>query len=572
MKHKPFIPLIINIGIFVFGFLRHVRLRKASRFPNFSAYKTLQRILRHNQYTEYGKAHHFSEILQASTPEQLFIRYQRAISPNDYERFRPYVERQKNGEKDVLITGRPIMYATTSGTTGKPKWIPISRTYLYNLYHRMSEHWLYIFIRQRPRAFGGHILQIVGKDVEGYAPDGTLYGSVSGVLVREIPHILRRRYTAPASVMNIEDPQTRNYVIMCLAIQWEDLTFWATANPSTIVELLHTVDEHLEQMADDIEKGKFSVDIEPQYKLEIGSYLHANPKRAEQLRLLRQRYATPSPKQYFPYLQVLSTWKCGNAKVYIDKFMDRFDWRQTRYTELGYIATECRFGHPVDASRESVLFPQYHYYEFVDEQELDMPNKHFLQISELERGHRYCVYITTSCGLYRYNMNDIVEVGGRYINAPTVHFVSKVNGIVSLTGEKLYEAQFIRAVHRVAEMHSLSLPFFVGFANAEESMYEFYLEPGKNSRDRAERLLPQLAEEIDQAMQQLNIEYESKRHSMRLKAPVAHLLQPNAYSRFKELCLKDGFRDGQFKFNLLMQDSYRQGLFNKLLQTDNLNQ
>ena len=568
MLHRPFIPLLINIGITFVGWMQHLHLRKASRFPNFSAYKTLQRILRQNQFTEYGKAHHFSEILQATTPEQLFIRYQRAIAPNDYERLRPYVERQKNGEKDVLINGHPIMYATTSGTTGKPKWIPISRMYLRNLYHRMSKHWLYIFIRQRPRAFGGHILQIVGKEVEGYAPDGTLYGSVSGVLVREIPHILRKKYTAPPSVMNISDPQTRNYVIMCLAIQWEDLTFWATANPSTIVELLHTVDERLEQMADDIEKGAFSVEIEPAIKDEIESYLYANPKRAEQLRQLRQRYATPSPKQYFPHLQILSTWKCGNAKVYIEKFMDRFNWRQTRYTELGYIATECRFGHPVDASRESVLFPQFHYYEFVDETELDMPNKHFLQISELERDHRYCVYITTSCGLYRYNMNDIVEVGGRYINAPTVHFVSKVNGIVSLTGEKLYEAQFIRAVHRVAELHNLNLPFFVGFAHAEESRYEFYLEPSKRDAARTARLLPRLAEDIDQAMQQLNIEYESKRQSLRLKEPVAHLLENNAYSRFKEMCLKDGFRDGQFKFNLLMQDPYRQGLFDKLVPAE----
>ncbi len=565
MRHKPFIPLIINIGIFFLGIVRHLHLRKASRFPNFSAYKTLQRILRHNQYTEYGKAHHFSEILQATTPEQLFIRYQRAVKPNDYEKLRPYVERQKNGEKDVIISGRPIMYATTSGTTGKPKWVPISRMYLYNLYHRMSEHWLYIFIRQRPRAFGGHILQIVGKEVEGYAPDGTLYGSVSGVLVKEIPHILRKRYTAPPDVMTIDDPRIRNYVIMCLAIQWEDLTFWATANPSTIVELLHTVDEHLDQMADDIEKGEFSVEIDDKIKEVIAPYLHANPERAKQLRQLRQRYATPSPKQYFPYLQILSTWKCGNAKLYMEKFHDRFNWQQTRYTELGYIATECRFGHPVDASNDSVLFPQYHYYEFVDEQELDMNNKHFLQISELERGHRYCVYITTDCGLYRYNMNDIVEVGGRYINSPTVHFVSKVNGIVSLTGEKLYEAQFIRAVHHVAEIHNLRLPFFVGFANAEESAYEFYFEPAKKDVDKVTALLPRLTEEVDEAMQQLNIEYESKRNSMRLKEPKGHLLVGNAYSRFKELCLADGFRDGQFKFNLLMQDKYRQGLFNKLV-------
>ena len=246
--------------------------------------------------------------------------------------------------------------------------------------------------------------------------------------------------------------------------------------------------------------------------------------------------------------------------------MNRFNWRQTLYTELGYIATECRFGHPVNASRESVLFPQYHYYEFVAEDELDLPNKHFLQLSELERGHRYCVYITTNCGLYRYNMNDIVEVGGRYVNTPTVHFISKVNGIVSLTGEKLYEAQFIRAVHQVAEMYSISIPFFVGFANAERSSYDFYFEFSSKSAQQGEQMLDLLTREVDAKMQQINMEYESKRQSMRLKEPIGHVLQPNAYTRFKEMCLKDGFRDGQFKFNLLMQDTYRQGLFDQIVK------
>lgn len=566
MSKRPRIPLIINLGITFIGIWRHLRLRIASRFPSMISYKTLRQILRQNEHTEYGKLHHFTEILQASTPDELFIRYRHAIAPNDYEMLRPFVERQKIGEQDVLISGSPIMYATTSGTTGKPKWIPISKHYLRTLYHRMSEHWLYMFIRQRPRAFGGHILQIVGKEVEGYAPDGTIYGSVSGVLVREIPNILRKRYTAPPEVMNIADTKTRNYVIMTLALQWEDLTFWATANPSTIVELLNTVDENLEQMADDIENGKFSVPIELPLIHIIAPYLHSNPARAEQLRQLKQRYATPAPKDYFPYLQVLSTWKCGNAKVYMEKFIDRFNWKQTRYTELGYIATECRFGHPVDESRESVLFPQYHYYEFVDEKELDMPNKHFLQLSELERGQRYCVYITTSCGLYRYNMNDIVEVGGRYINAPRIHFISKVNGIVSLTGEKLYEAQFIRAVHQVAELHSLSLPFFVGFANAELSAYDFYFEFAPRDEHEARYLLALFTREVDSKLQQINMEYESKRQSQRLKEPRGFLLQQGAYSKFKELCLQDGYRDGQFKFNLLMQDPYRQGLFDKLLQ------
>ena len=209
-----------------------------------------------------------------------------------------------------------------------------------------------------------------------------------------------------------------------------------------------------------------------------------------------------------------------------------------------------------------MLFPQFHYYEFVEESELDSPRKHFLQIDELELGKRYCAYVTTYSGLYRYNMNDLVEVGGRYKNTPTVHMVSKVNGIVSMTGEKLYELQFMNAVHQAEEETGIKTKFFVGFADVEESKYHFYYE-FENEKIRQEQA-EAFTKVVDEKLQHINLEYESKRQSYRLHEPETHILLSNAYARFKAACLKDGFRDGQFKFNLLMQDEKRRTKFNML--------
>jgi len=69
---------------------------------------------------------------------------------------------------------------------------------------------------------------------------------------------------------------------------------------------------------------------------------------------------------------------------------------------------------------------------------------------------------------------------------------------------------------------------------------------------------------VDAHLQKINVEYESKRQSFRLHEPQAHILLSNAYSRFKTACLRDGFRDGQFKFNLLMQDEKRRNRFSLL--------
>ena len=560
-KALPY-PYLINTMLCLVGGSQTIRLNFWSKHPRHAAEKTLRDILNISRDTAYGREHHFDVILSATNADDLFRLYRKYVPVNDsFETLRPYVERHKNGEENVLFPGKPDMYATTSGTTSEPKWIPMTHKYLKDVYGKMSHIWTWNFVRHRNRIFGGHIFPIVGKEVEGYAPDGTLFGSVSGVLVRDIPSVIKKHYTAPASVMSIGDYAARNYTLMRLALQHRDVTLWATANPSTILELMRTVDEFADRLITDIEQGTLDADFDiPQpIRTELEAYMSPRPERADELRQIRQQHGKLLPKHYWPWLQYLSTWKCGNTKIYMEKYLDAFDWDRTFYQELGYIATECRFGFALDDTNESVLFPQFHYYEFVAEDELDSPDKHFLQIYELEQGKRYCAYVTTYSGLFRYNMNDLVEVGGKYYNTPTVHMVSKVNGIVSMTGEKLYEPQFIEAVHEAEKETGIKTKFFVGFADVDESCYHFYYEFDD------ERIGQQEADDftkvVDQKLAAINIEYEAKRASFRLHEPKAHILLSNAYARFKAACLQDGFRDGQFKFNLLMQDEKRRRKF-----------
>ena len=566
-------PWLINIALWLVGGSQRMRLNYWSRHPKHAAERTLRDILTISRDTVYGKEHHFDRILSATNADDLFRLYRQYVPVNDsFETLRPYVERHKNGETNILFPGKPDMYATTSGTTSEPKWIPMTHKYLKDVYGKMTHIWIWNFICHRSRIFGGHLFTTVGKELEGYAPDGTVFGAVSGVLVRDVPKIIKKHYTAPAAVMSIDDYAARNYTLMRLALQHRDLTLWATANPSTILELLRTLDENKEEMIEDIEKGTLSwnFDISDYIRAELEAYMSPQPLRAAELRRLLQEHGKLMPKHFWPWLQLLSTWKCGNTKIYMEKYMDQFDWSKTFYQELGYIATECRFGFSLDDTNESVLFPHFHYYEFVEESELDKPHKHYLQIHELERGKRYCAYVTTYSGLFRYNMNDLVEVGGQFYETPTVHMVSKVNGIVSMTGEKLYEPQFIDAVHKTEELMGVKTKFFVGFADVSESRYHFYYEFVDEGIDQ--ETADEFTKVVDRKLQEINNEYESKRASFRLKAPQAHILLSNAYSRFKAACLRDGFRDGQFKFNLLMQDDKRRRKFDQIKRTENFSE
>lgn len=545
------------------GGIQYLSLKRASKNPRKAQEKTLREILTYARDTEYGKEHHFSEILEAKTDTELYARYQKYVQLNDYEDLRPYVEKHKHGASNILFPGKPVLYATTSGTTKEPKWVPITKEYLHNIYGKMTKVWLFNFIKNRPEVFTGKIVSIVGKVKEGEAPDGTMFGSVSGVTQRDCPGFVKKLYASPASVFSIEDYTARYYTLMRMGIE-RNITLVVTANPSTIVEMQNNVNEYFDDYCTDIEHGTLNAQLNiPQWiREDIQPYLKPNPERAAELRALKVQHGTVLPKHYWPNMQILNTWKCGNTAVYLDKINGSFP-EQMLHQEFGYFASECRFGLVLDDTVNTVLFPHFHYYEFVAEEELESENKHYLQLHELRAGKRYCPYVTTFAGLYRYNMNDLLEVGPSFCNTPTVHMIQKVNGIVTMTGEKLHERQFIEAVHAAEEKSGLMTKFFVGFADMEKSAYHFYYEFADQST--TQKQAENFTKLVDEELKQTNIEYEAKRASFRVKDPITHRLVEQSFEKFKAQCIAEGARDGQFKMNLLMQDEKRHAKFKQLV-------
>lgn len=548
----------------VVGKIQKSKLDKASKNVAKEQEQTLRRILEYAKDSEWGKSHNFAEILAADTTEELYKRWQKNVPPTDYEDIRPLVERHKNGEENLLFPGKPMMYATTSGTTKEPKWIPITNEYYNNAYSKMSKLWLHSFQMHRPKVFENVCTSIVGKDIEGAAPDGTVYGSVSGVTRRDCPEFIKGLYAEDSSVFSISDYKARYYTIMRTGVE-KDVHLLVTANPSTIVEMQNNVNEFFDDYVKDIENGTLKADlkIDDEIRKKIEPRFSPNPARAAELRELKAKYGTVLPKHYWPNIQVLTTWKCGNTHVYMEKFKDSFP-KGMLHQEFGYFASECRAGLVMNGGDDTVLFPHMHYFEFIRAEDLDNPNPQFLQLEELEKGKRYCIYVTTLAGLYRYNMNDLVEVTGFYGTIPTIQFIQKVNGIISMTGEKLHERQFIEAVHETEKETNLVTKFFVGFADIENSNYQFYYEFADQSvtQEQAE----EFTKKVDANLKKFNNEYEAKRASFRVKDPVTHLLQKESFETFKKRSIDQGARDGQFKMNLLMQDEKRHAMFKDLVR------
>ena len=187
-KHSAFIP---NLLLGIAGGIQYLNLKSASRDPRKTQEKTLRSILNYGKDTLYGKEHKFSYILKAKDDTELYRRYQELVKPSEYEDFRPYVNRMKEGAADILFRGRPVLYATTSGSTGEPKWIPISQKYLTGIYGKMNKVWLFNFFKNRHKVYTGYIVSIVGKQIEGYTEDGTIYGSGPGFTQRRFSYASR---------------------------------------------------------------------------------------------------------------------------------------------------------------------------------------------------------------------------------------------------------------------------------------------------------------------------------------------------------------------------------------------
>ena len=141
-------------------------------------------------------------------------------------------------------------------------------------------------------------------------------------------------------------------------------------------------------------------------------------------------------------------------------------------------------------------------------------------------------------------MNDIVRVTGRYRKTPLLRFVQKGQGTTSITGEKLHEDQVLQALARAGQEFGFSTRFVMTLADELNPGYRMYLESGQLADVR----LDELGAFLDDALEELNIEYRNKRDSGRLRPFAVLRLKPGAGEAYKAHRIARGQREGQYKY------------------------
>lgn len=508
-------------------------LRYASQHPQSTQWKVLRRLLHENRATRFGQEHGFDQI----TSYEDFLR---RVPVQDYEALRPYIEEQEVQQTPALTQTPPLMYAVTSGTTGQPKFLPVLSSTVKE--SRQEQTLLiHVLFRHIPMAFTGKMLGMVSPAVEGRRPSGRPYGSVSGHLYHNMPLLMRMNSVIPSEVYDIDDAEVKYRVMLRLALQAPDITYLAGANGSSFLRLQAVLNASRDQLADSLEHGTVAAlgELAPDIERSLGRKLRRLPEVARRLRNLQHELTF---NDFWPEIRLLTVWTGGSCGIAVEK-LRRLLPPATRIVELGYLASEFRGTITVNPSTgEGVPTLHHHFFEFIETADWEAGRKQYLQLHQLQMDRDYYVIVTTGSGLYRYFMNDIVRVVGRFEATPTLRFVQKGKGVTSITGEKLYEGQLLQAVREVSARYGTVTTFVMALANEEDSVYELYLEPDAPPADART-----MATELDARLGTLNIEYQSKRDSGRLAPLVLHCLKGGASEAFKEYCVSQGQREGQFK-------------------------
>ena len=275
----------------------------------------MQRILRRNADTEYGRRFGFSSI-------NTIAEYQRAAPLVTYADIQQDMERVAAGAKNVFTAEDPVMFAQTSGTTGKPKYVPVTPTDQGRAHADQMRTWLYHAQKAHPGILDHKIVTMVSPAIEGHTEAGLPFGSTSGHIYRNMPALVRRAYSIPYEVFEIADYQAKYYTIMRIALE-HDVRFLATANPSSILQLMNKANAHSEELIRDIRDGALSgvQDIDPEIRQHVQQGLRPNPKRAAELDLMRsRRNGRLVPGDYWPKLGLIGCWKGGTVGHYLEKF------------------------------------------------------------------------------------------------------------------------------------------------------------------------------------------------------------------------------------------------------------
>ncbi|MDZ4848803.1 MAG: GH3 auxin-responsive promoter family protein [Pirellulaceae bacterium] len=495
-------------------------LASAKRSQEIQRKSLFAKLNRHAPST-FGIDHGFADIRTVGE-------YRRRIPITNFEYYQSYIDQVKQGRVSAMYGPgtKVLMFAITSGTTNQTKYVPVTQE-SFDEYRHGWNLWGIGAYRDHPDLVSKKTLKLGSNCRQFLTESGTPCGAISGLVAETAPWIARSRFVLPSAVYQIDDSFVKHYVALRLAIANPHVGMIGTANPSTLIEFARMLNDQRENLIRDIHDGTlfFADRLPAGVRLALQSHFFQRSRpRAQSLERIVDQVGTLYPRDVWPELSVIAVWMGGSVSVYIPKLEPYYG--QPAIRDHGLNASEARMTMPLrDGTSEGVIEFNHHFYEFVPVSEIDANEPVVLEAHELEEGQDYYILLTTSAGLYRYDIRDVVRCTGFMGQAPLLVFLNKGAHFSSITGEKLSEYQVISAVKRAQEQVQLDVgEFCVAPQMQDRPVYVLMTESAFEIEDQ-----DKLAQCIDHWLGQLNYEYAEKRRSGRLLPLTLRQVSPGTW-------------------------------------------
>jgi hypothetical protein len=421
--------------------------------------QVLKRLVSKAVSTEWGKKYDFATIKD-------YKQFSERLPIQTYEEVKPWVERIRQGEENLLWPGKTIWFAKSSGTTNdKSKFIPVTSDSIQDTHYCGGKDAvaLYMHINPNSRFSKGKSLVLGGSHAPNLNTNHSLVGDLSAILIENMPTMGRylRMPSKQTALMEQFEPKMEAIARETIGANIVSLS----GVPSWMLVLIKHVLE---------KTGKKTLEqVWP--NLEV--FFHGGVA------------FTPYREQYKQIIQ-------KSDMLYVE----------TYNASEGYFATQNDLSDPA-----MLLMIDYGvFFEFIPLEEVGKENPKIVPLWDVKLNKNYAMVISTSAGLWRYMIGDTVKFTNRnpykiVITGRTKHFINAFGEELIVDNAEKGLAKACAATGALITDYSAA-PVFMD-KNAK-CRHQWLIEFAKMPDD-----LYRFAKILDDTLKEINSDYEAKRQN-----------------------------------------------------------
>jgi len=424
------------------------RINKWASHPIETQDKVFQNLIKNAKNTVFGKDHEFSTITSYND-------FKNKVPVRDYEALRPYVERVVKGEENILWKGKPIYFAKTSGTTSGAKYIPITKESMpTHVEAARNAILLYINETDNAKFVDGKMIFLQGSPILE-EKNGIKLGRLSGIVAHYVPKYLQKNRMPSLETNCIEDWETKVNAIVDETIN-EDMT--------VISGIPSWVQMYFEKLIET--KGQKVGEIFKNFNLFIFGGVNYEPYRAKFENLIGRKVDSielyPASEGFFAF--------------------------QDKQNEKGMLL-----------QLNSGIF-----YEFIEAEHFFEESPERITIKDVKLGVNYVMIISTTAGLWAYNIGDTVEFTS--LSPYRVIVSGRIKHFISAFGEHVIGKEVEQALKEATANTDITVNEFTVAPqiNPSEGLpyHEWFIEFENEPNDELK-----LVQNLEASLQQQNSYY-----------------------------------------------------------------